>query len=106
VVGNACAIGYKAITSSTNQFEVGNNNVSVSMGLFSHTITNVTRLELNTDYGKTPFTVAYNGVPPAYVNPGGVVADGAVCALITLQQLQSPVSIRVSESAPSTVREI
>jgi hypothetical protein len=68
---NAAAIGYHAITTKTNQMEVGNNNADITMGLSNVTPSNnYTRLELNTAYGGGQFNVNWGSTPPAYVNPG------------------------------------
>lgn len=67
---NATAIGYEAASASNNQMELGNNNVSVTIGMSTFVPVSATRLELNTYHGAAPFTVNATGTPPAYINGG------------------------------------
>jgi hypothetical protein len=59
VITNAAAIGYHAITTKTNQIEVGNNSATLTLGMSGYAPTTpLTRLEINTDNGPAPFNIS------------------------------------------------
>ncbi len=73
---NAAAIGANAITAQSNQMEIGDNNVTTTMGLSNVLPPNPTRLELNTENGTSTFTITSSGTPPIYVGGGGTGWSG------------------------------
>jgi len=68
----AVAIGASVTAAASHQMELGDNNEMVTLGMSTFAPTStpvVTRLEINTANGSTPFTVSFNTASPVAASP-------------------------------------